>query len=276
MTLAGSKGRLQLRILGCGSSGGVPRIGNDWGACDPAEPRNRRSRCSALVRSWAPGAAEPTLVLIDTSPDMREQLLAAQVTRLDAVLLTHEHADQCHGIDDLRALVLRSGRRIPVHMDAVTSRVIGRRFDYCFEGAGSYPAILDKLTDLTPGQAVDISGAGGKVSFLPLTQDHGGIASLGFRVGSLGYCNDVVRLPEATLEQLTGLDTLVVDALRYKPHPTHASVSEALRWIERLKPRRAVLTNLHVDLDYATLRAELPAGVEPAFDGMELEIAPSA
>ena len=276
MTLAGSKGRLQLRILGCGSSGGVPRIGNDWGACDPAEPRNRRSRCSVLLRSWVPGAAEPTLVLIDTSPDMREQLLAARVTRLDAVLLTHEHADQCHGIDDLRALVLRSGRRIPVHMDAVTSGVIGRRFDYCFEGAGSYPAILDKLTDLMPGQAVDISGAGGKVSFLPLTQDHGGIASLGFRVGSLGYCNDVVRLPEATLEQLSGLDTLVVDALRYKPHPTHASVSEALRWIERLKPRRAVLTNLHVDLDYASLRAELPAGVEPAFDGMELEIAPSA
>ena len=269
-------GRLQLRVLGCGSSGGVPRIGNDWGVCDPGEPRNRRSRCSALVRYWGPGSAEPTLVLIDTSPDMREQLLAAQIRRLDAVLLTHEHADQCHGIDDLRALVLRSGRRMPVHMDRITSDVIGRRFDYCFEGAGSYPAILDKLTDLEPGRAADISGPGGKVSFLPLAQDHGGIASLGFRIGSLGYCNDVVRLPDATLEQLTGLDTLVVDALRYKPHPTHASVSDALRWIERLKPRRAVLTNLHVDLDYATLRAELPPGVEPAYDGMELEIAPSA
>ena len=272
----GGKGRLQLRILGCGSSGGVPRIGNDWGVCDPAEPRNRRSRCSALVRVWAPGATEPTLVLIDTAPDMREQLLAAQVKRLDAVLITHEHADQCHGIDDLRALVLRSGKRMPVHMDQVTSGVIGRRFDYCFEGAGSYPAILDKRTDLAPGRPVDISGPGGQAQFLPLAQDHGGISSLGFRIGSLGYCNDVVRLPEATLERLTGLDTLVVDALRYKPHPTHASVAQALAWIERLKPRRAVLTNLHVDLDYATLRAELPPGVEPAFDGMELDIAPSA
>ncbi|MEQ1781819.1 MAG: MBL fold metallo-hydrolase [Hyphomonadaceae bacterium] len=271
-----AKGRLQVRILGCGSSGGVPRIGNDWGVCDPAEPRNRRSRCSVLVRSWAPGAAEPTLVLIDTAPDMREQLLAAQVKRLDAVLLTHEHADQCHGIDDLRALVLRNMKRMPVHMDKVTSDIIGKRFDYCFDGAGSYPAILEKHTDLEPGQAVDISGPGGTVSFLPLAQDHGGIASLGFRIGSFGYCNDVVRLPEATLERLIGLDTLVVDALRYKPHPTHASVSQALGWIERLKPRRAVLTNLHVDLDYATLKAELPAGVEPAFDGMELEVAPSA
>jgi phosphoribosyl 1,2-cyclic phosphate phosphodiesterase len=276
MTAAGAKGRLQLRILGSGSSGGVPRIGNEWGVCDPAEPRNRRSRCSALIRHWGPGACDPTLVLIDTSPDMREQLLAAQVARLDAVLLTHEHADQCHGIDDLRALVLRSGRRMPVHMDQVTSDIVGRRFDYCFDGAGSYPAILDKLTDLEPGQAVDISGPGGPVTILPLAQDHGGICSLGFRIGSLGYCNDVVRLPEPTLQRLTGLDTLVVDALRYKPHPTHASVSQALAWIERLKPRRAVLTNLHVDLDYSRLRAELPAGVEPAFDGMELEVRPSA
>ncbi len=271
----GGKGRLQLRILGCGSSGGVPRIGNDWGVCDPAEPRNRRSRCSALVRFWGPGATEPTLVLIDTAPDMREQLLAAQVRRLDAVLITHEHADQCHGIDDLRALVLRSGKRMPVHMDQVTSYVIGRRFDYCFDGAGSYPAILDKRADLEAGQAVDISGPGGQAQFLTLAQDHGGIGSLGFRIGTLGYCNDVVRLPEVTLERLTGLDTLVVDALRYKPHPTHASVAEALAWIERLKPRRAILTNLHVDLDYATLRAELPSGVEPAFDGMELEVLPS-
>ena len=269
------KGRLQVRILGCGSSGGVPRIGNDWGVCDPAEPRNRRSRCSILVRHWGPGAAEPTLVLVDTSPDMREQLLGANVTRLDAVLITHEHADQCHGIDDLRALVLRAGRRIPVHLDPVTAGVIGSRFAYCFDGAGAYPAILDKHVDLEAGQVVEIAGRGGAVGFLALAQDHGGLSSLGFRIGTFAYCNDVVRLPEATLERLTGLDTLVVDALRYKPHPTHASVAEALAWIERLRPRRAVLTNLHVDLDYARLKAELPAGVEPAFDGMELEIPPS-
>jgi len=269
------KGRLQVRILGCGSSGGVPRIGNDWGACDPAEPRNRRTRCSILIRHWSSGASQPTLVLVDTSPDMREQLLAANVSRVDAVLLTHEHADQCHGIDDLRALVLRAGRRIPVHLDPVTASIIGSRFAYCFDGAGAYPAILDKHVDLEAGQAVRIGGAGGPVDFLALAQDHGGVSSLGFRCGTFAYCNDVVRLPEATLERLTGLHTLVVDALRYKPHPTHASVAEALAWIERLKPRRAILTNLHVDLDYARLKAELPAGVEPAFDGMELEIPPN-
>lgn len=270
--MSAAKGRLQVRILGCGSSGGVPRIGNDWGACDPAEPRNRRTRCSILVRHWSPGIAEPTLVLIDTSPDIREQLLAARITRLDAAVLTHEHADQCHGIDDLRALVLRAMKRIPLHMDAATAAIIGDRFRYCFEGAGAYPAILDRLDDLEAGQVVRIPGKGGELEMLALAQDHGGISSLGFRIGSFAYCNDVVRLPESTLVRLGGLDTLVVDALRYKAHPTHASVAEALAWIERLKPRRAILTNLHVDLDYGKLRAELPAGVEPAFDGMELEM----
>jgi phosphoribosyl 1,2-cyclic phosphate phosphodiesterase len=271
-----SKGRLEVRILGCGSSGGVPRIGNDWGVCDPSEPRNRRSRCSILVRSWRPGASQPTLVLIDTAPDMRDQLLAARIDRLDAVLLTHEHADQCHGIDDLRALVIRHRRRMPVHMGEVTAAILGRRFDYCFDGAGGYPPILDKHVDLAPGQVISIEGPGGPVDILSLAQDHGGIPSLGFRIGTFAYCNDVVRLPEETLERLGGLDTFVVDTLRYKPHPTHASLSEALVWIERLKPRRSVLTNLHVDLDYATLRAELPVGVEPAYDGLELEIRPNA
>ncbi len=276
MTGAGSKGRLQIRLLGTGSSGGVPRIGNDWGACDPAEPRNRRSRCSILIRSWAPGATEPTLVLVDTSPDLREQLLSARITRLDAVLLTHEHADQCHGIDDLRALVIRHRKRIPVHMDPSTADIIGRRFDYCFNGAGSYPAILDKKVNLEPGKVVQIEGPGGPVDILALAQDHGGVPSLGFRIGTFAYCNDVVSLPETTLARLGGLDMFVVDALRYSDHPTHASVSQALGWIEHLKPRRSVLTNLHVDLDYRRLRAELPAGVEPAFDGMELEIARNA
>jgi len=269
-------GRLQVRILGCGSSGGVPRIGNDWGVCDPAEPRNRRSRCSILLRWIGPGAAHPTLVLVDTSPDMRDQLLAANVQRLDAVLMTHEHADQCHGIDDLRALVLVARARIPVHMDKPTADIIGRRFAYCFEGAGSYPAILDLQVDLEPGRAIEVAGAGGPMPVIPLRQDHGSTPSLGFRIGNFGYCNDVVRLPDETLDQLSGLDTLVVDALRYKAHPTHASVADALAWIARLRPRRAILTNLHVDLDYRTLKAELPEGVEPAFDGMELEITQNA
>jgi phosphoribosyl 1,2-cyclic phosphate phosphodiesterase len=276
MSDAWPKGRLQVRILGCGSSGGVPRIGNDWGVCDPAEPRNRRSRCSILVRSWAPGATQPTLILIDTAPDMRDQLLAARIDRLDAVLLTHEHADQCHGIDDLRALVIRHRQRMPVHMDQVTADIVGRRFDYCFEGAGAYPAILDKKVDLEIGQVIRIDGVGGPVNILPLGQDHGSIPSLGFRIGTFAYCNDVVRLPEETLERLAGSTRFVVDALRYTAHPTHASVSQALGWIDRIKPRRSVLTNLHVDLDYQKLRAELPVGVEPAYDGLELEIAPNA
>jgi phosphoribosyl 1,2-cyclic phosphate phosphodiesterase len=272
---APGSGRLQVRILGCGSSGGVPRVGNDWGACDPAEPKNRRSRCSILIRHWGAGAADPTLVLIDTSPDLRDQLLAARVDRLDAVILSHEHADQCHGIDDLRPLAIRHRKRIPVHMDDYTGRTILSRFDYCFEGSKGYPAILDGRADLRAGEAARIGGPGGEFEIFPLDQDHGGTPSLGFRVGSFAYCNDVVRLPEATLERLNGLDTLVVDALRYTTHPTHASVEQALAWIERLKPRRAVLTNLHVDLDYRKLEAELPNGVEPAYDSMELDIPPS-
>lgn len=263
--------RLKVRILGCGSSGGVPRIGGDWGACDPSEPKNRRSRCSILLKAQDDKAAEPTVVLIDTSPDMRDQLLAARVERIDEVILTHEHADQCHGLDDLRALVIRHRRRIPVHMDKPTWGAVGRRFDYCFEGSRGYPAILESKVDLAGGETVQVRGPGGAFELLVLDQDHGEMGSLGFRIGPFAYCNDVVRLPDATLDQLHGLDTLVVDALRYTPHPTHANIDQALKWIEALKPRRAVLTNLHVDLDYRRMRAELPAHVEPAFDGMELE-----
>lgn len=273
----GVAGRLQVRILGCGSSGGVPRIGGtngggDWGACDPTEPRNRRSRCSILLKTQAPGRTEPTMVLVDTSPDMRDQLLAARVERLDAVILTHEHADQCHGIDDLRALVIRSRRRMLVLMDEPTADAVMRRFAYCFTGTPAYPAILDARVELAAGREGQVEGPGGAIRFLTLAQDHGSMPSLGFRIGGFGYCNDVVRLPEETLAHLDGLDVLVVDALRYAPHPTHANVDQALAWIERLKPRRAILTNLHVDLDYARLRAELPAHVEPAYDGMEFEV----
>ncbi len=268
-------GRLQVRILGCGSSGGVPRIGNDWGVCDPAEPRNRRSRCSILIRHWSRDATEPTLVLVDTSPDVRDQLLAARVDRLDTVLMTHSHADQAHGMDDLRAIVLRHRKQMTVHMDQPTAAALLKRFDYCFQGGQGYPAILDGVVDLEAGQVVRIDGPGGPLEVLTLIQDHGPIPSLGFRIGTFAYCNDVVRLCEETLERLGGLDTLVIDALRHTPHPTHATVAQALAWIERLKPRRAILTNLHVDLDYAQLKAELPAHVEPAYDGMELEVAPS-
>jgi phosphoribosyl 1,2-cyclic phosphate phosphodiesterase len=265
--------RLTARILGCGSSGGVPRIGGDWGVCDPSEPRNRRSRCSLLLTVTAERAGQATRVLIDTSPDMRDQLLAARVEHLDAVLMSHEHADQCHGIDDLRALVLRQRRRMPVHMDQRTADILMKRFDYCFVGVGGYPAILDALIDLVPGQAITVEGQAGPLTILPLDQDHGGATrSLGFRIGNFAYCNDVVRLPEETMERLGGLDVLIVDALRYTPHPTHANLEQALARISRLKPVHAILTNLHVDMDYRRLLAELPLGVVPAYDGMELEV----
>ncbi|MEM6628003.1 MAG: MBL fold metallo-hydrolase, partial [Pseudomonadota bacterium] len=183
---------------------------------------------------------------------------------------THEHADQCHGIDDLRALVIRHRRQMPVYMDERTASVLMHRFEYCFEGKGGYPPILDARIALQPGARALIDGKGGPLPIDVLLQDHGSIPSLGFRLGDLAYCNDVKALPEQSLAALEGVETLIVDALRYSKHPTHASVDDALGWIERLKPNRAILTNLHVDLDYARLRAELPDHVVPAFDGMEI------
>ncbi|WP_417518037.1 MBL fold metallo-hydrolase [Minwuia sp.] len=252
---------MQVTILGCGSSGGVPRIGNDWGACDPFEPKNRRRRCSILVKD-----ADST-VLIDTSPDMREQLLDAGVTDLAGVVWTHDHADQTHGLDDLRALAIRHRRRIDVWGDAETLRRLKAKFGYCFpEGTtGAYPAILkDHLID-GPFRINDMH-------IVPFEQDHGTMKSLGFRIGPLAYANDVVELDDRAFEAMAGARVMIVDALRYTPHPTHAHLDRALQWISRVQPERAVLTNLHVDLDYETLREELPAGIEPAYDGMVLDI----
>ncbi|MEO0983757.1 MAG: MBL fold metallo-hydrolase [Pseudomonadota bacterium] len=263
--------RLRFTILGCGSSGGVPRIGDDWGVCDPNEPKNRRLRCSALVERFEDGG-EPTRVLIDTSPDLREQLLSANVDRLDGVLITHDHADQTHGIDDLRVVVIRHRRRLPIHMDAPTAETLMKKFGYCFEGSHGYPSILERAPELVPGSGVSIDGPGGAIHATPLLQIHGPIVSLGFRVGALAYCNDVSALPDETLGALQGLDVLIVDALRRTPHPSHANLKQALEWIDAIKPERAILTNMHVDMDYRTLLAELPDGVEPAYDGMRIEI----
>lgn len=264
---------LSLTLLGTGSSGGVPRVGGDWGACDPAEPRNYRTRCSALLRqsdSAVPG--QSTQLLIDTSPDMRAQLLAANVTHLDGIVYTHDHADQTHGIDDVRALVIRHRKHIPVWMDAPTATTLVPKFNYCFEGRGGYPAILDLRPHISPNVPFEVAGAGGTIELLPVLQEHGRIVSLGFRIGALAYCNDVSALPDESMTRLDGLDVLVIDALRYTPHPTHAHVDLALSWIAQLKPKRAILTNLHVDLDYRTLCDTLPEGVEPAYDGMCVEI----
>lgn len=258
-------------LLGTGSSGGVPRVGGDWGACDPKEPKNRRRRCCVLIEK-DDGCGCVTSVLIDTSPDLREQLLDAGVTRLDALVYTHEHADQVHGIDDVRPLVIRQRAALPTFMNAATRDILTKRFDYCFEGMGGYPPILDLQPDITPYTPFEISGAGGNITILPVDMEHGRIRCLGFRINNFAYCNDVSDLPERTKTALEGLDTLVIDALRYTDHPTHANVAKALDWIAELKPRAAVLTNMHVDLDYETLKRELPKSVEPGFDGMILEI----
>ena len=263
---------LKFTILGCGSSAGVPRLGAGWGACDPTNPKNRRRRCSFLVERRS--SAGITRVLVDTSPDLREQLLDADVHHLDAVLITHEHADHTHGIDDLRSLALHQRRRIPVYLDEATSRILRVRFRYCFETppGSSYPPILDEHR-IEAGRQVTIHGAGGPVTALPFLQDHGDIPALGFRFGALAYSCDLNGLPPESERVLTGVDVWIVDALRYTPHPSHFSVDDALSWIERLHPRRAILTNMHVDLDYEVLRVRLPPHVEPAYDGMQLTLA---
>ena len=268
-----SPDRLRFTLLGTGSSGGVPRVGNDWGVCDPNEPRNRRRRCSALLDVLA--AAQPDLVtriLIDTSPDLREQLLAARVNRLDAVVFTHDHADQTHGIDDIRALAITMRRQLRAYLDADTQSTLIPKFRYCFEGSGGYPPILERQPLIEAFTTFEIDGPGGSCALLPLDQEHGRIRSLGFRISGLAYCNDLNGLPERSLDNLQGLDVLVIDALRYTPHPSHANLEQTLAWIDQLKPRRAVLTNLHVDMDFETLRRDLPNGVEPGFDGMEIEL----
>ena len=262
---------LRFTILGCGSSGGVPRPALGWGDCDPNNPKNRRRRTSLLVERRSRTGV--TRVLVDTSPDLREQLLDAAVDWLDAVLITHEHADHTHGIDDLRALFIARRRRIPIYLGERASQTMRARFGYCFATpAGSeYPPIADEHR-LGAGQMVTVDGEGGPVQALPFLQEHGDIASLGFRFGELAYSCDLNGLPPESATALTGLDVWIVDALRYRPHPSHLSVDESLAWIARLKPRRAILTNLHADLDFDSLRSRLPAHVEPAFDGLCIEM----
>jgi phosphoribosyl 1,2-cyclic phosphate phosphodiesterase len=259
-----------ITILGCGSSGGVPRIAGGWGACNPSNPKNRRRRCSALLTRQAGNSL--TRVLIDTSPDLRDQLLSVGVEHLDAVVYTHEHADHTHGIDDLRAIVIATNRRIETYFDQRTSELLHARFGYCFHSpeGSEYPPILDARL-ITAGREINLSGAGGGIRLLPFALQHGRIDALGFRAGAMAYTPDLNAIPQESLEHLKSLDLWIVDALRDKPHPSHFSLSEALGWIEKLKPRRAVLTNLHTDLDYDALCKRLPSGVVPAHDGLVLD-----
>jgi phosphoribosyl 1,2-cyclic phosphate phosphodiesterase len=258
-------------ILGCGFSGGVPRPGSGWGQCDPANPKNRRRRCSILVDRTAPDGGKTT-VLVDTGPDLREQLLSAEVTRVDGVLYTHEHADHIHGIDDLRALFLANRKRVDIYADETTWQTLSLRFAYCFftPPGSSYPPILKRhpLPDLVP---VTIAGPGGAVTALPFMQNHGDIGAFGFRFGGMAYSPDVVDIPEASVAALSGVELWIVDALWYRPHPSHFHLDLTLQWIDRIKPKRAIITNMHSDLDYDKLRATLPPNVIPAYDGLRIE-----
>lgn len=261
----------KVTILGCGSSGGVPRSDGSWGDCDPTNPKNRRMRCSIKVEKLGPDAN--TIVIIDTSPDLRNQLLLSKTTRIDGVIFSHDHADQTHGIDDLRAIVYSNRRKIESFLENSTSAALLKRFDYVFEGYEKphYPSLLipnlinwnDKFT---------INGDGGAIEFTPLKLIHGAIENMGVRFGNIAYCNDVNIIPDETLDKMQSLDLLIIDALRYTKHPSHAHLDQSLEWIDQLKPKQAILTNLHIDMDYETLLAKLPENVLPAYDLMEVII----
>lgn len=259
---------LELVILGCGSSAGVPRVGGDWGACDPDEPKNRRSRAGLLVR------ADGLTVLIDTPPELRLQLNDAKVERIDRVFFTHCHADQTHGIDELRGFYIRQRERIHCHGDPVTMKILKERFDYCFQEIAGYPPILIAHDQIDP---VTLDGKSGRqLRVVPINVVHGQINAYGYRIEFEGkaaaYLPDVSDIPEKEWQKLSGLDCMIQDALRYTVHPSHTNVETALAWIDRCKPGRAVLTNMHIDLDYHTLAAELPDGVVPGHDGMVIAV----
>ncbi len=261
--------KLRATILGCGSSGGVPRLGEIWGECNPENPKNRRKRCSLLLEKT--GENGTTRILIDTSPDMRNQLLEAGISALDAVVYTHAHADHVHGLDDLRMLVFLAKKRMQVWADAPTRADLLSRFGYAFiqpEGS-NYPPIceMNKIDgDIT------ISGAGGDITLTPLPVQHGNITALGFRIENMAYLPDVSDIPDATWKKLQGLDVWILDALRRTPHPSHIHLDRALEWIAKVGAKTAVLTNMHIDLDFDVVAAETPDHIQPAYDGLTITL----
>jgi phosphoribosyl 1,2-cyclic phosphate phosphodiesterase len=256
---------MRVTILGCGSSGGTPAIDWGWGECDPENPRNRRLRSSILIEDAG------TRLLVDTSPDLRQQMLAAGLREVDAVLYTHAHADHLHGIDDLRAVNRSRQGPLDIYADADTLAIIETRFGYVLRPMDQAATVFYKPT-LTPHTIADGDALRlGAVDVHVFAQDHGHSTSMGFRFGGVAYTTDLVELPETAFAVLEGVDVWIIGTLFDEPHPTHAHVDKALEWIERVRPGRAVLTHLSTFLDYATLAGRLPQGVEPAYDGMVLE-----
>jgi phosphoribosyl 1,2-cyclic phosphate phosphodiesterase len=254
---------MEVRILGCGTSSGVPRVGNDWGECDPDQPRNRRRRVSILVRH------ERAQILVDTGPDLREQLLDAEVSGVDGVIWTHDHADHCHGIDDLRQLF--HARRQPVsgYARQATLDLLKLRFGYAFEGKAGYPAVAN--LSLLPDH-MNLAG----ISVRAVDQPHGEITSAGLRFDAGGksivYSTDFHEVTPQMATMIEGIDLWIVDALRRRPHASHPHLAQVLDWIAELRPRHAVLTHLDNSMDYDTLVGELPPDVEPGYDGMEIRL----
>ncbi|WP_296104450.1 MBL fold metallo-hydrolase [uncultured Agrobacterium sp.] len=265
--------RRRFTILGCSSSPGVPRINGDWGACDPTNPKNRRTRAAFLIEQISPDGGVTTVV-VDTGPDFREQMIAAGVKAIDAVIYTHHHADHLHGIDDLRGYFITSGSRIPIYAEPDTMQRIRDGFPYCLETpAGSnYPPIVkpNLIEDLD--QDIVIKGEGGPLRIRPHLQQHGDIVSLGFRVGDVAYCTDVSDFPPESVEKLQNLDMIVIDTLQYRYHPSHLSLEQSLGWIETFGAKHAILTHMHTPLDYETVLRETPDHVEPGYDQMRFEV----
>ncbi|MEM7464707.1 MAG: MBL fold metallo-hydrolase [Pseudomonadota bacterium] len=270
---------LRFTILGCGSSPGVPRVHGEWGACDPNNPKNYRLRCSLLIERLGPNGK--TVVVIDTTPDFRQQMLSADVKHIDGVVYTHAHADHVHGIDDLRGYAQLQRERILTYSDQPTFERLMQGFGYCYESPKDsfYPPILENRK-IRAGEVFEIEGEGGKIRLLPILQTHANITSLGFRIGGdlekleggLCYSSDISAVPDESVDQFVNLDIWIVDALQYREHVSHFSLGQALAWIEKLKPERSVLTHMHIPLDYDAVMRETPDNVEPAFDGMVLEL----
>ncbi|NNC36258.1 MAG: MBL fold metallo-hydrolase [Acidimicrobiales bacterium] len=268
---------LKVTLLGTGSSGGVPRVGGDWGACDPKQPRNRRRRCSILVEYWEGKETVPqeekTIVLVDTSPDLREQLLDSGTRHIDAVLFTHDHGDQTNGMDDLRALAYRKRTQIPVFMNEFTKTALLQRFRYCFEKPDGriHPPILDLQALIQGGEILEISGAGGKIKVEVFEVGHGNVDSLAFKFcDQLAYSPDVHTIDKQAFEVLDEVNVWVVDALRYHESPSHAHADKALQWGAQTRCKQLIFTNMHIDMDYGTLRSELPGNQVVGYDGMEI------